>query len=76
MKTITVFSNFIGRTSAIWMIVFVVLGLLLLQAFNILLPWIVVLRGFSMFGVGLTISVKDFSVVSRRPFDVAIGVLL
>lgn len=34
-----------------------------------------VLLGIIMFGMGLTISAKDFSEVARRPFDVAIGVL-
>ncbi|WP_432288202.1 bile acid:sodium symporter family protein [Aminobacter sp. BA135] len=75
MKTIAAFSNFIGRSFAIWVIVFAVLGFLLPSTFSIFAPWIVVLLGIIMFGMGLTISAKDFSEVARRPFDVAIGVL-
>ncbi|WP_269929664.1 bile acid:sodium symporter family protein [Aminobacter sp. HY435] len=75
MKTIVAFSNFIGRSFAIWVIVFAVLGFLLPSTFSIFAPWIVVLLGIIMFGMGLTISAKDFAEVARRPFDVAIGVL-
>ncbi|MBB6464781.1 BASS family bile acid:Na+ symporter [Aminobacter lissarensis] len=75
MKTIAAFSNFIGRSFAIWVIVFAVLGFLLPSTFSIFAPWIVVLLGIIMFGMGLTISAKDFAEVARRPFDVAIGVV-
>lgn len=75
MKTIAAFSNFIGRSFAIWVIVFAILGFVLPSTFSIFAPWIVVLLGIIMFGMGLTISAKDFAEVARRPFDVAIGVL-
>ncbi|PWK69072.1 bile acid:sodium symporter family protein [Aminobacter sp. AP02] len=74
MKTIAAFSNFVGRSFAIWVIVFAVLGFVLPSTFSIFAPWIVVLLGIIMFGMGLTISAKDFAEVARRPFDVTIGV--
>lgn len=75
MKTIAAFSNFVGRSFAAWVIVFALLGFVLPATFSVFAPWIVVLLGIIMFGMGLTISGKDFAEVVRRPFDVAIGVL-
>lgn len=75
MKTIAAFSNFVGRSFAVWVIVFALLGFVLPATFSIFAPWIVVLLGIIMFGMGLTISGKDFAEVVRRPFDVTIGVL-
>src|SRR5690606_28268427 len=60
---------------AVWVIIFAVLGFVLRSTFSVFAPWIVVLLGIIMFGMGLTISGKDFAEVARRPFDVAIGVL-
>ncbi len=75
MKAIAAFSDFVGRTFAVWVIIFAVLGFVLPSTFSVFAPWIVVLLGIIMFGMGLTISGKDFAEVARRPFDVAIGVL-
>ena len=69
------FSAFVGRTFAVWVLVFAVLGFLLPSTFSLFAPWIVVLLGIIMFGMGLTISGEDFREVGRRPFDVAIGVV-
>lgn len=38
MKTIAAFSNFIGRSFAIWVIVFAVLGFVLPSTFSIFAP--------------------------------------
>ncbi|AIJ54109.1 bile acid transporter [Brucella abortus F6/05-3] len=75
MKAIAAFSDFVGRSFAIWVIVFAALGFVMPATFSIFAPWIVVLLGIIMFGMGLTISGKDFAEVAKRPFDVAIGVL-
>ena len=75
MKTIAAFSDFVGRSFAVWVIIFAVLGFVLPATFSLFAPWIVVLLGIIMFGMGLTISGKDFAEVARRPFDVGIGVL-
>ena len=69
------FSAFVGRTFAIWVLVFAVLGFVLPSTFSLFAPWIVVLLGIIMFGMGLTISGSDFREVARRPLDVTIGVV-
>ena len=75
MKAIASFSTFIGRTFAFWVILFAVLGFFLPDTFKQVAPYIVLLLGIIMFGMGLTISVDDFKEVVKRPFEVAIGVL-
>lgn len=67
MKAIAAFSDFVGRTFAVWVIVFAILGFVLPSTFSVFAPWIVVLLGIIMFGMGLTISGKDFAEVAKRP---------
>ncbi|MCF1503383.1 bile acid:sodium symporter family protein [Afifella sp. H1R] len=74
MRAIALVSAFFGRTFALWVIAFAVLGFVLPDVFRTLVPYIVPLLGMIMFGMGLTISLKDFREVVRRPKDVAIGV--
>jgi BASS family bile acid:Na+ symporter len=75
LKAIASFSTFVGRTFALWVILFAVLGFFLPDVFKQVAPYIVLLLGIIMFGMGLTISVDDFKEVVKRPFEVAIGVL-
>ena len=67
-------SAFVGRTFAIWVIVFAVLGFVAPPVFTPIAPYIVTLLGVIMFGMGLTLSLEDFAEVGKRPFDVAVGV--
>lgn len=40
-----------------------------------LLPWVNLLLGIIMFGMGLTLTIPDFALVARRPLPVLIGVV-
>lgn len=75
MKILANFSAFVGKTFALWVIMFAVLGFLFPDTFKQLTPYIVTLLGIIMFGMGLTISLDDFKEVGKRPFEVVIGVL-
>lgn len=75
MRVLAAFSAFVGKTFALWVLVFAALGFLMPELFRQLTPWIVTLLGIIMFGMGLTISAKDFGEVLRRPRDVGLGVL-
>ncbi|MBW9059766.1 bile acid:sodium symporter family protein [Agrobacterium pusense] len=75
MKTLAAVSAFVGKTFAIWVILFAVLGFFFPDTFKQISPWIVTLLSIIMFGMGLTLSVDDFREVVKRPFDVTIGVL-
>lgn len=74
MKAIASLSAFVGKTFALWVILFAVLGFVLPDTFKQLAPYIVTLLGIIMFGMGLTLSLDDFKEVARRPVDVGIGV--
>lgn len=68
-------SQFVGKTFAWWVLLFAVAGFIVPPVFTPLVPWVPVLLGVIMFGMGLTISVGDFAEIVRRPRDVALGVL-
>ena len=75
MKALARFSQFVGNSFALWVLLFAVLGFLLPEQFRQLTPWIVPLLGIIMFGMGLTISTRDFAEVFRRPVEVGVGVV-
>ncbi|MGF6253380.1 bile acid:sodium symporter family protein [Ensifer sp. LBL] len=75
MKAVASFSQFVGRTFALWVIVFAILGFVFPDIFKQITPYIVTLLGIIMFGMGLTISLDDFKEVAKRPFEVGIGVV-
>lgn len=75
MKTLVSLSAFVGRTFALWVILFAVLGFLFPNTFKLIAPYIVILLGIIMFGMGLTLSLDDFQALVRRPLEVTIGVL-
>jgi BASS family bile acid:Na+ symporter len=74
VKSLASLSRFVGNTFAAWVVLFAVLGFLLPDLFRQLTPWIVTLLGIIMFGMGLTISGRDFAEVLRRPVNVGVGV--
>lgn len=74
MKAIASFSAFVGKTFAVWVLLFAVLGFVFPDTFKLFGPYIVILLGIIMFGMGLTLSLNDFREVVRRPVDVGIGV--
>ncbi len=75
MKTLASFSAFVGKSFALWVILFAVAGFFFPETFRQLAPWIVTLLAIIMFGMGLTISVDDFREVVKRPTEVGIGVV-
>lgn len=74
MKLLENTSQFVGRTFAIWVLLFAALSFLFPAWFTWIAPYIVPLLGIIMFGMGLTLSKTDFQEVFRRPKDVAVGV--
>ncbi|MDP9835637.1 BASS family bile acid:Na+ symporter [Neorhizobium huautlense] len=75
MKALASFSAFVGKTFALWVIVFAVLGFVFPDLFKQIGPYIVTLLGIIMFGMGLTLSLDDFREVVKRPVEVSIGVV-
>lgn len=74
MLTLQKISTFFGKTFAVWVILTAIIAYLFPEAFTFLAPYISILLGVVMFGMGLTLKAKDFSEVVRRPIDVLIGI--
>ena len=75
MQTLARISRFVSNTFAIWVLAFAIISYFIPQGFVWLLKFVVPLLGIIMFGMGLTLSKKDFQEVFTRPKDVLIGVL-
>lgn len=75
MQALARLSQFIGRTFAIWTLLFAVLAFYSPETFKWIGPYVVTLLGIVMFGMGLTLSKKDFAEVGRRPGTVFLGVI-
>ncbi|TXK90515.1 bile acid:sodium symporter family protein, partial [Parageobacillus sp. SY1] len=74
MGILAKFSNFVGNTFAVWVLLFAALAFYDPNAFTWIAPYIVPLLGVVMFGMGLTLSPNDFKEVFKRPVEVLIGV--
>lgn len=75
MKFLNSLSRFFGRTFAIWVILFATLAFYFPAYFKVLLPYVSLMLGIVMFGMGLTLKAQDFSEVFRQPGTVLLGTL-
>ncbi|WP_199171743.1 bile acid:sodium symporter family protein [Pollutimonas nitritireducens] len=75
MQAIARLSHFVGKTFAIWVLLFAILAFFAPAQFRWIGPYVVPLLGIIMFGMGLTLSKADFTEVFKRPGTVLIGVL-
>ncbi|GGI42395.1 bile acid:sodium symporter family protein [Mammaliicoccus stepanovicii] len=76
MRAIQKFSQFINKTFVIWMLIAAILGFSFPSIISQVAPYIPYLLGIVMFGMGMTISTKDFKEVFKSPKSVLIGVIL
>lgn len=74
MDTLLRIVRFTNKTFALWVLLFGVLGFYFPDTFRGLGPWIPYLLAAVMLGMGLTLSVKDFTGVLRYPKAVLVGV--
>ncbi|WP_100329948.1 bile acid:sodium symporter family protein [Bacillus xiapuensis] len=68
-------STFAGNTFAVWVLLFAVLALFFPVQFVWIGPYISLLLGIVMFGMGMTLSLDDFKLILKQPKGVVIGVL-
>jgi BASS family bile acid:Na+ symporter len=73
MQKLANFSQFAGNTFAIWVLLFALIAYYSPETFTWIAPYISILLGVVMFGMGLTLTAEDFKEVFKRPKDVAIG---
>ena len=70
MRALIKLSTFIGNTFAVWVILFAALAFALPGGFTWIAPYINLLLGIIMFGMGLTLKFKDFKQVITAPKEV------
>ncbi|WP_164217249.1 bile acid:sodium symporter family protein [Virgibacillus sp. YIM 98842] len=73
MQKLANFSQFAGNTFAVWVLLFALIAYYSPETFTWIAPYISILLGVVMFGMGLTLTAEDFKEVFKRPKDVAIG---
>lgn len=74
MNILARISTAAGNTFIIWVLLFTALAMVFPGGFTWIGPYISILLGIIMFGMGLTLSVEDFKAVFKQPFAVFVGV--
>lgn len=74
MNKLVSLSRMAGNSFALWVLLFASLAMIFPQGFTWIAPYISILLGIIMFGMGLTLSLSDFKEVFRQPKSVFIGV--
>lgn len=75
MRVLERVSQFAGNTFGVWVLLFATLAFFIPSGFTWIAPYISILLGVIMFGMGMTLSLDDFKEVLKQPKNVAIGVL-
>ena len=75
MRTLEQLSNFVSRYMAFFVILIAGIALVQPWTFKWTVPWITILLGIVMFGMGLTLRARDFEEIVRRPAQVLLGVV-
>src|SRR5690625_4416532 len=76
MNFVTKLSQFAEKTFALWVIVFGFLAFMIPSGFIWIGPFISILLGIIMFGMGMTLTLGDFKEIGKQPISVIIGVVL
>ena len=74
MNALMQLSRFVGKTFAVWVLLFAAAAFFAPEAFKWVLPLIPWLLGLIMFGMGITLSPADFNILARHPKAVLAGV--
>lgn len=75
MQTLLKISQFVGKTFALWVLLFSFLAFQFPEYFTQFRHYIPYLLGIVMFGMGITLTFNDFGEVFKRPKSVIIGVV-
>lgn len=75
MQTLQKISQFAGKTFSLWVLLFAFLAYQFPSHFSSLIAYVPYLLGIVMFGMGITLTVSDFSEVIKHPKAVVIGVV-
>ncbi|PTM58129.1 BASS family bile acid:Na+ symporter [Desmospora activa DSM 45169] len=68
-------SRFAEKTFALWVVLAAAIAYWFPESFTGIGNWITLLLGIVMFGMGMTLSWKDFHLIAKQPKSVAVGVI-
>lgn len=74
MKLLELISTTAGKYFAIWVILIAVIAFMMPDPFLVFGPYVTILLGIVMFGMGLTLKAVDFKIILKNPLPVIIGV--
>lgn len=74
MNSIQSISKFLGNTFAIWVVIADAVAMIWPTGFTGIAPYVSILLGIIMFGMGMTLTLKDFKLVLSHPKSILVGV--
>lgn len=75
MQALIRLSQFVGKTFALWVLLFAGMAFVAPETFKVIGPYVPWLLGIVMLGMGMTLTVADFSEIIKHPKAVVLGVV-
>ncbi len=75
MQALVRLSQFVGKTFALWVLLFAGLAFMAPETFKVIGPYVPWLLGIVMLGMGMTLTLSDFGEIMKRPKAVILGVI-
>ncbi|HIW06918.1 MAG TPA: bile acid:sodium symporter family protein [Candidatus Ignatzschineria merdigallinarum] len=75
MQALIRLSQFVGKTFALWVLLFAGMAFVTPETFKVIGPYVPWLLGIVMLGMGMTLTVADFSEIIKHPKAVVLGVV-
>lgn len=75
MQSLIRLSQFVGKTFALWVLLFAGMAFVVPETFKVIGPYVPWLLGIVMLGMGMTLTVTDFSEIIKHPKAVVLGVV-
>ncbi len=76
MQSLIRLSQFVGKTFALWVLLFAGMAFVVPETFKVIGPYVPWLLGIVMLGMGMTLTVTDFSEIIKHPKAVVLGVVV
>lgn len=76
MQSLIRLSQFVGKTFALWVLLFAGMAFVAPETFKVIGPYVPWLLGIVMLGMGMTLTVTDFSEIIKHPKAVVLGVVV
>lgn len=75
MQALIRLSQFVGKTFALWVLLFAGMAFMAPETFKIIGPYVPWLLGIVMLGMGMTLTLSDFGEILKHPKAVILGVI-